>query len=59
MAAKPSLAKYKLPIETNLVCFMKIASQMIEDYAWGGDGGSVAADERRLLMFWAVWMACV
>ena len=59
MAAKPSLATYKLPIETSLIHFMKIASQMIEDCVGGGEGGSVAAEEGRLLMFWAVWMACV
>lgn len=59
MAAKPSLATHKLPIETSLIRFMKIASQMIEDCVWGGEGGSVATEEGRLLMFWAVRMACV
>ena len=57
MDAKPSLAKYKLPIETNLILFMKNASQMVGDGVWGGGSGTMAADEGKL--FWPVWMTCV
>lgn len=57
MAAKPSLAKYKLPIETNLIPFMKNGSQMVGDCVEVEGRGSVAADEGKL--FWPVWKTCV
>lgn len=38
MAAKPSLAQYQLPIEINLIHFMKNACQMKGDCVWDGGG---------------------